>query len=349
MRVPGPAGPGVPPDLDDGGPDPGDPWVASTGALAGWRGTVVVVVGEGAGAVVVVEPGVVLVVVDPLAGGGGDVVVVVPPPLPGDVVVVVGAVDPPLEPLFPAAPGLSVGVSVPPLAVCTGAVVLVVDDVAGDDELFPSAAAAGDASTTDMTTPATVSGPTTNRVSGTMARQISSERREPCFGRAKRDMANSVVGLATKDGRARPPPWVNPLAVFSNGGHIWLRSGFSVGARMRRRARQNGGVPELTEEQRLEREAELRSLVDLMRPAVQADGGDLELVSFDVESGQVEVQLRGACSSCAISSVTLQGGVDRILRSRLPWVTDVTGGVDEDIDPFESAAQGQGGYVPKPR
>ena len=103
----------------------------------------------------------------------------------------------------------------------------------------------------------------------------------------------------------------------------------------------------MTEEQRSEREAELRSLVDLMRPAVQADGGDLELVSFDVEAGTVEVQLAGACSSCAISSVTLQGGVDRILRSRLPWVTEVTGGVDEDVDPFESAALGQGGYVPK--
>lgn len=113
-------------------------------------------------------------------------------------------------------------------------------------------------------------------------------------------------------------------------------------------ARQNGVVPELTEEQRGEREHELRELVDLMRPAVQADGGDLELVSFDVGTGEVEVQLRGACSSCAISSVTLRGGVERILRSRLPWVTEVTGGVDEDIDPFESASLGQGAYVPKP-
>ena len=123
-------------------------------------------------------------------------------------------------------------------------------------------------------------------------------------------------------------------------------------------ARQNGGVPEatdqlgssgsaLTEEERQQRESELRALVDLMRPAVQADGGDLELVDFDVEAGRVEVQLRGACSSCAISSVTLQGGVDRILKSRLPWVTEVTGGVDEDMDPFESASLGQGGYVPK--
>jgi len=84
-----------------------------------------------------------------------------------------------------------------------------------------------------------------------------------------------------------------------------------------------------------------------MRPAVQADGGDLELVWFDVESGVVEVQLQGACSSCAISSATLQGGVDRILRGRLDWVTEVVGGVDESADPFDSAAMGRGAYVPR--
>jgi Fe-S cluster biogenesis protein NfuA len=110
------------------------------------------------------------------------------------------------------------------------------------------------------------------------------------------------------------------------------------------------GVVELVElsaEIRAEREAELRSLIELMRPAVQADGGDLELVAFDVDSGLVEVQLQGACSSCAISSATLQGGVDRILRGRLDWVTEVVGGVDESADPFDSAALGRGGYVPR--
>lgn len=92
--------------------------------------------------------------------------------------------------------------------------------------------------------------------------------------------------------------------------------------------------------------AELQALIDLMRPAVQADGGDLVLVSADVESGVVEVQLQGACSSCAISGATLQGGVERILKGRLSWVTEVIGGVDESVDPFESASLGRGGYVP---
>jgi Fe-S cluster biogenesis protein NfuA len=104
---------------------------------------------------------------------------------------------------------------------------------------------------------------------------------------------------------------------------------------------------ELTEEERSLRSHDLNELIELMRPAVQSDGGDLQLVAVDVEAGTVEVQLQGACSSCAISSSTLQGGVERILKSRLAWVTEVTGGVDESADPFESAALGQGGYVPK--
>lgn len=103
----------------------------------------------------------------------------------------------------------------------------------------------------------------------------------------------------------------------------------------------------ITTEERAEREQALRSLIDLMRPSVQADGGDLELVAFDVEAGTVEVELRGACSSCAISSSTLQGGVERILRSRLAWVTEVTGGVDESMDEAASASLGRGAYVPR--
>ncbi len=102
----------------------------------------------------------------------------------------------------------------------------------------------------------------------------------------------------------------------------------------------------LSDEERAERLGQLQGLIELMRPAVQADGGDLLLVSADVETGVVEVQLQGACSSCAISSATLQGGVERILTDRLPWVREVVGGLDDSMDPYESAALGQGGYVP---
>lgn len=93
----------------------------------------------------------------------------------------------------------------------------------------------------------------------------------------------------------------------------------------------------------------LTALIDLMRPSVQADGGDLVLVRADVESGVVEVQLQGACSSCAVSSSTLSGGVERILRGRLDWITEVIGGVDESEDLESSAAMGTGGYVPRYR
>lgn len=116
-------------------------------------------------------------------------------------------------------------------------------------------------------------------------------------------------------------------------------------------ARQTGPVPEeratLTDVERADRLRALRELIDLMRPAVQQDGGDLILVGADVETGVVEVQLQGACSSCAISASTLEGGVERILTQRLDWVTEVRGGVDESVDPIESSFLGRGAYVPR--
>ena len=102
----------------------------------------------------------------------------------------------------------------------------------------------------------------------------------------------------------------------------------------------------ITDDERAQRLANLNELMDLMRPAVQSDGGDLVLVSADVESGVIEVQLQGSCSSCAISSTTLQAGVERILTERLDWVTEVIGSVDEDIDWETSASMGRGGYTP---
>jgi Fe-S cluster biogenesis protein NfuA len=103
----------------------------------------------------------------------------------------------------------------------------------------------------------------------------------------------------------------------------------------------------LTDEERSQRHADLMELIEMMRPAVQADGGDLVLVSADVEDGTIEVRLQGACSSCAVSSSTLQAGVERILTERLPWVTSVMGDLDDSMDFEESSALGQGGYVPR--
>ena len=103
----------------------------------------------------------------------------------------------------------------------------------------------------------------------------------------------------------------------------------------------------INDEERKQRLDDLTGLIEMIRPAVQQDGGDLLLVEADVEKGTVEVMLQGSCSSCAISTTTLQAGVSRILQERLDWVTEVRGGVDESMSFEESSAMGAGGYVPR--
>ncbi|HEY5274757.1 MAG TPA: NifU family protein [Acidimicrobiales bacterium] len=95
------------------------------------------------------------------------------------------------------------------------------------------------------------------------------------------------------------------------------------------------------------RKTALFDLIEMMRPSVRLDGGDLKLIAADYVTGVVEVMLDGACGSCAIAELTLEGGVDRLLKEHLSWVTDVKSGVDETVDPLESAAQGRGAYVPR--
>ena len=70
-------------------------------------------------------------------------------------------------------------------------------------------------------------------------------------------------------------------------------------------------------------EAEVAKVIAAVRPAVQADKGDIELVSIDVLTGIVEVELKGACTSCPASSQTLKAGVERIMKDRVPSITEV--------------------------
>ncbi len=102
----------------------------------------------------------------------------------------------------------------------------------------------------------------------------------------------------------------------------------------------------ITDEERAGRLRELQELIDLIRPAVQADGGDLVLLDVDAAAGTVAVQLQGACSSCAISATTLQAGVERILKERLPWINEISGSLDDSLDWEQSAAMGRGAYTP---
>jgi Fe-S cluster biogenesis protein NfuA len=107
------------------------------------------------------------------------------------------------------------------------------------------------------------------------------------------------------------------------------------------------GGDEISQEEREQRREALEELVSVMSEAVREDGGELVLVDADYQKGVVEVELQGACGSCAISSITLQGGVERMLKERLAWVTEVRGGVDESIDFDSSFAMGRGAYIPR--
>jgi len=96
-----------------------------------------------------------------------------------------------------------------------------------------------------------------------------------------------------------------------------------------------------------DRLAELEATIDLVRPFIERDGGTLTLIAADVESGRIEIQLSGSCSSCAISTTTLHDGLERILRERLAWVSEVVGSVDQAFDEDLSVSLGQGAYVPR--
>jgi Fe-S cluster biogenesis protein NfuA len=59
-----------------------------------------------------------------------------------------------------------------------------------------------------------------------------------------------------------------------------------------------------------------------VRPALQADGGDVELVEVG-EDGVVKVRLKGACGGCPMSQLTLKMGIERILKKEIPEITSV--------------------------
>ena len=69
--------------------------------------------------------------------------------------------------------------------------------------------------------------------------------------------------------------------------------------------------------------AKVEETIQAIRPAIQADNGDILLLDVDEGSGVVTVELIGACVSCPASTVTLKAGIERILRDRVPGVTEV--------------------------
>ena len=67
---------------------------------------------------------------------------------------------------------------------------------------------------------------------------------------------------------------------------------------------------------------QVQSVIDLIRPAVQADGGDIELVDVS-DAGVVRIRFHGACHGCPSSNMTLKDGIVRNLREKIPQVTEV--------------------------
>ena len=63
--------------------------------------------------------------------------------------------------------------------------------------------------------------------------------------------------------------------------------------------------------------------LDLIRPALQNDGGDVELVDVDEAAGVVKLKLVGACGSCPMSQLTLRMGVERVLKEQIPEIVEV--------------------------
>jgi Fe-S cluster biogenesis protein NfuA len=70
-------------------------------------------------------------------------------------------------------------------------------------------------------------------------------------------------------------------------------------------------------------EENVRSIIEEIRPMLQADGGDIELVSVDEATGVVSVRLQGACKGCPGAQMTLKMGVERHLKEKIPEVTEV--------------------------
>jgi Fe-S cluster biogenesis protein NfuA len=67
----------------------------------------------------------------------------------------------------------------------------------------------------------------------------------------------------------------------------------------------------------------VEAVIEVIRPVIQADKGDISLVDVDEASGVVSVELTGACVTCPASTQTLKAGIERIMKDRVPGVTEV--------------------------
>ncbi len=87
----------------------------------------------------------------------------------------------------------------------------------------------------------------------------------------------------------------------------------------------------------------LAETLEYIRPAVQADGGDLILLG--TEGGTVNIQMVGACGGCPLSMMTLKAGIERILIDRVPGVKEVTASADAPALDEDISAPKNGGIT----
>jgi len=69
--------------------------------------------------------------------------------------------------------------------------------------------------------------------------------------------------------------------------------------------------------------SQVETVIEVIRPALQADGGDVSLREVDEATGLVTVKLIGACGTCPVSNDTLKAGIERIMKDRVEGVTSV--------------------------
>lgn len=85
----------------------------------------------------------------------------------------------------------------------------------------------------------------------------------------------------------------------------------------------------MTEQTNTDLYSRVNEVLDTIRPSLQADGGDVELLGV-TEDGTVQVRLQGACHGCPMAAMTLQMGIEKILKNEIPEVQGV-----ENVPPEE--------------
>ncbi len=98
-----------------------------------------------------------------------------------------------------------------------------------------------------------------------------------------------------------------------------------------------GGPAVAPDEAPSEMYAKVAKVIEIIRPAIQADKGDIVLREVDEESGVVTVELQGACVTCPASTETMKAGVERILMDRVEGVNAVN---QLNADLFAEVTQG---------